>query len=225
MCRNSSRSDQVLISHNSSFSNINSQFYPTSPSIASGTVPRVRTSSGDFDSSKHYPPDISFQSVSNHNSHAKLPLTEGIDYIIPSADELFQMTDNPVNAEYGVAQSSQLHLHPISCDVFEQTPVGNSTSQVIFTSQSQNTFDTYHLYEAEKSQQSFDYTPNLCYEAMPLKQDSRALSEPPSSINKLPVYENNDSTTYDYPKSPPMFGIVSNSRRGDVREQVEIKPR
>ena len=112
-------------------------------------MPRVRTSSGDFDSSKHYPPDISFQSVSNHNSHAKLPLTEGsIDYIVPSADEPFQMTDNPVNAEYEVAQSSQLHLHPISCDVFEQTPVGDSISQV---SQSQNTFDTYHPYEAEKS--------------------------------------------------------------------------
>ena len=108
--------------------------------------------------------------------------------------------------------------------MFEQTPVGDSISQVIFTSQSQNTFDTYHPYEAEKSQQSFDYTSNLCYEAMPFRQDSRALSEPPSSINKLPVYEN-DSTTYDYPKSPPMFGIVNNGRRGDVREQVEIKLR
>ena len=39
------------------------------------------------------------------------------------------MTDNPVNAEYEVAQSSQLHLHPISCDVFEQTPVGDSSRE------------------------------------------------------------------------------------------------
>ncbi len=71
-------------------------------------MPRVRTSSGDFESSKQYPPDISFQSVSNHNSHAKLPLTEGIDYIVPSADEPFQMTDNPVSAIFTATLASHL---------------------------------------------------------------------------------------------------------------------
>ena len=86
------------------------------------------------------------------------------------------MIDNTVNAEYEVAQSSQLHLHPISCDVFEQTPVGDSISQVIFTSQSQNTFDT------RSKQRKVNNLSNLCYEAMPFKQDSRALSEPPSSM-------------------------------------------
>lgn len=165
--------------------------------------------------------------TSNRSSHSKFPLPSFGNETVYTAgqDEPFEMTDNPVNAEYEVTQSSQLAIPPVSYnEFFDDTrvfPPGDSVSQVIMTSQSQNMFDNY--YTQDETNQSFDYTDNTCYEVAPFERDSKSQSEPPTqSCNQLPIYENQSLSQSN---KPPIFSIVANGQRGAVREQVEFKKR
>ena len=225
--RNSSRSSQGLLEDTDKF--LNAVSHSSFNSIQSAGFHHTGQPTGQNVSYlKKNPSELSFHrgtsNVSNQSSDNKPPMysagsKEGLFFI--GTQEPFQMTDNPCNSEYEVAQSSQLVIPQMTNNAFFDEP----GSSVNLSSQNGHVINPYpRHYNNTSSIQSFDYTNSTAYEATPFKENLKSQSEPPqfyTSTNALPVYENNTTKL----QGSPRFGIVEKGKRGAIREQVEIMSR
>ena len=185
--------------------------------------PSLTTHFQNFTDIEKLPPDSNGH-LSNQSSHLRFPPppygTENAYIIDNGGDEPFEMTENPHNFDNDIEQLSmpQMSQNPQYFIEGHGFPPGDSVSQVVppvFTSQSQNFLDPC----CSSQNEAFVYMDNSFYEGVPMKRDVKSQSEPPRSSNNLPVYENHDTK----PSKSPKFGIVKSGRRGDIREQVEIR--